>query len=334
MAKITKTKSGKYHAYVYLGRDKSGARIIKSITDADRRVVEREIDRLGRMRGKEHAMLSFTDMADAYVDSRQAVLSPSTIREYKSTIRMLKTRYGAFCALTAHDISKSDIQGVINSLYTGGASPKRVRNVYGVIGAVLRHNDISVPKPALPESIRPDLHEPTRDDIRKILDAVGGTPLEIPVRLGIHGLRLGEICALDYPADFGDGFVHINKSLAQAADYSYVIKAPKNITSNRTVPIDNSLLAMIKKQGYVTDLTVRTISKRFAAMIKANNLPHIRFHDLRHFFASYMHEQGFSDAQIMKIGGWSTDNVMKRVYRYAMDNEESNRKIARLLTDI
>lgn len=34
-----------------------------------------------------------------------------------------------------------------------------------------------------------------------------------------------------------------------------------------------------------------------------------------------MHDQGFTDEQIMKMGGWKTDHVMKRVYRYALNDD-------------
>ena len=53
-------------------------------------------------------------------------------------------------------------------------------------------------------------------------------------------------------------------------------------------------------------------------------MPHIRFHDLRHFFASYLHLKGVPDAYIEKYGGWKPgSNVMKKVYRNTINAEEN-----------
>lgn len=333
MAKIEKTKSGKYHASVYMGKDKDGKRNFESVTHYDRRVVAREVERLENLRRDGVAGTAFSDAIKTYIESRKSVLSPATVREYVSTKNTIKKRYTGFYDLTAYNIRKEDLQWLVNSLVQDGASPKRVRNIYGLVTSVLRHIDVPVPKVALPEMKRPSLHEPTKEEIRTLLSVVEGTQLEIPVKLGIHGLRAGEICALEYPADFADGYIHVSKSIARSED-GFVTKSPKNITSNRFVPIDDNLLTKIKKQGYVTNMTPHYLSKRFSAIIKQTGLPHIRFHDLRHFFASYMHEQGFTDAQVMKLGGWATDNCLKRVYRYAIDNADADKRVAALLTEL
>lgn len=57
--------------------------------------------------------------------------------------------------------------------------------------------------------------------------------------------------------------------------------------------------------------------------------PKFRFHDLRHYCASIMHAIGIPDQYIMSRGGWSSDNVMKAVYRNVIDleNVRQNKKI-------
>jgi integrase len=59
----------------------------------------------------------------------------------------------------------------------------------------------------------------------------------------------------------------------------------------------------------------------------------MRFHDLRHYFASYLHDKGFSDAEIMSLGGWKTDHVMKRVYRHAI-KDKTNDKIKEVMKEL
>jgi integrase len=57
-------------------------------------------------------------------------------------------------------------------------------------------------------------------------------------------------------------------------------------------------------------------------------IPFFSLHKLRHFFASYSHELGYSDAVIQAIGGWETDHVMKSVYRHAMNKDQAKKNIA------
>lgn len=324
MTKIKKTKSGKWNALVYMGKDENGKRINKSITHADRKYVKLEVDRLERMRESGYVGLSFKDAMKAYIACREPVLSPSTIRGYKSIERVLTSLFPDFCNSSIDDIDKSQMQAVVNALISRENAPKRVRNIYGFITATLRYHERPVPHVALPDANISNSYEPTMQDIQKLREVVSGTELDIPVRLGLHGLRQGEVCALKYPDDFQDGYIIVSKSMVEKPDWSYTIKAPKNKTSNRIVPIiDSTLIDDIQKQGFVTDLLPDNLGYRFASMIKRNNLPHIRFHDLRHFFASYLHSKGVPDALIMKYGGWKTDNVMKRVYRYALDDNST-----------
>lgn len=334
MAKITKTKSNKYHAYVYMGKNADGKRIIESVTDADRRVVAKEVERLESLRGNSGLYITLSAAMDAYIRMKKPVLSPSTVRGYRSIIKMTESQFSDICACPLVNLHKDDFQTIINSLVDKGRSPKMVRNTYGFYAAVLKYHDCPAFRVALPERVRPKTYEPTAEDVKSLVNATDGTPLNIPVRLAMYGLRRGEICALKYPDDFRGGKVHISKSMVKTAKQDYAVKAPKNITSNRIVPIDKQLLQDIKKQGYVTDMHPDQLSVQFGRFIKSHGFPHIRFHDMRHFFAAYMHELGISDALIMRIGGWATDNCMKRVYRYALDNEKTEEVLTKAIASL
>lgn len=47
-----------------------------------------------------------------------------------------------------------------------------------------------------------------------------------------------------------------------------------------------------------------------------------RFHDLRHFCASWMHSLGVPDSYIMQRCGWQNDQVLKSIYRHTLADQE------------
>ena len=55
-------------------------------------------------------------------------------------------------------------------------------------------------------------------------------------------------------------------------------------------------------------------------------MPHFSIHKLRHYFASKMSAMNIPEADIMRMGGWETDHVMKSVYRHSMMEKEETAK--------
>ena len=264
---------------------------------------------------------------ERYIWQKTPVLSPNTVNGYDTIKDLLRKHYHWFYDTVIWDVGRNELQMLVNEMVKDGRSAKYIRNVYGLLTAVLRENEVPVPKVTLPVVGKPDLYEPTLEDIKAIIRAVRGTDLEIPVLFAVHGLRQGEICALRYPKDFNGQTVHVAGSIALNADNVPVRKAPKTLESDRYVRITAELADLVARQGFVTRMSPKILSQAFARFVKRNSLPPMRFHDLRHFFASYLHDQGFSDAQIMRMGGWRTDNMMKRVYRYALEDDATKAKL-------
>lgn len=78
----------------------------------------------------------------------------------------------------------------------------------------------------------------------------------------------------------------------------------------------------INKAGCITTLDPDEISYQFRKGLEKNDIPHFRFHDLRHYSASIRHALVIPDAYIMEEGGWCSDKVLKAVYRHAMSNRK------------
>ena len=122
----------------------------------------------------------------------------------------------------------------------------------------------------------------------------------------------------------------LTKAKVYDIDKKWVIKyAPKNDTSIRTVALAEDLVKKVRAQGSIFPYTPPKLNEHLHSIQDELGIPRFRFHLLRHYFASYAHAIGIPDADILAIGGWKTDHVMKSVYRESMEKnrQESNDKL-------
>lgn len=328
MATARKLPSGNYRVRICVGKDESGKYKYISFTDPDRRRVLKLAADYADSHRSAKAGMTFASALDAYISSKNAVLSYSTVRGYKNVQTVLKRDYEEFCALQVHKIRRSDLQDLVNQLVSADAAPKTIRNYLGLVGAVMKANGHPVQMPTLPQKVRTEMRVPSFEEVKTLIKAASGSRLEIPIELAIYGLRRGEICALQLSDLSSDNVIHVHAAIAYDEKGKTHVKAPKTYNSDRYVPISDSLAAKIRAAGMITDYEPQALSHAFRRLLKSTNIEHFRFHDLRHFFVSYCHTfLKLSDAQIMKLGGWKTNNVMRNVYLQSMDDEAAAKAV-------
>ena len=264
--------------------------------------------------------LTVYDAIRKYIDIKRNVLSPSTIAGYERMHRnYFKNEFGA---KSLDGLTNTDIQIWIGDL-SERLSPKTIRNVYGLLKASV---EMFLPdfqfKNTLPAKKKPELYCPSDEDVKKLLIHIKGTELEIAVLLAAFGpLRRGEICALTNK-DIKGNIVSVNNSMVLDSDREWVIKQPKTFGSYREIEFPDFVIRKLSGiKGRIVKASPDNVSERFSRALESSGLPHFRFHDLRHYAASIMHAIGVPDQYILQRGGWSSDNVMKTVYRNTIDIE-------------
>lgn len=321
MAKAKKLPSGNYRAQVYDYTDESGKRHYESFTAPTRKEAEYlaaqfALDKKSRCRSKK----TFGMALDDYITSREPVLSPRSIRNYRY-IRNHEIQ--SIMTVMVADITQELIQKVINE-DAAIHSPKTVRDHHGLISAVLKQErpDFAL-NTVLPQKIRPDLYIPSDDDIKKIMELASETELELPIMLAAFGpMRRGEICALHSDCISGN-VVHVMRNMVLDSSGKWITKAPKTYAGDRYIEFPDFVAEKLKGiNGKVTNLTPDALTCRFRRLIRRSGVHSFRFHDLRHYSASIQHALGIPDAYIMQRGGWQTDGVLKAVYRHAMDDTQ------------
>ena len=135
MAKAKKLPSGKWRALVYDYTDSNGKRKYKSFTAETKKEAEflaADYSLNKKMRSSTHSITLY-DGYTRYIESKNNVLSPSTLREYK---RQQKHDFPELMPLPIQKITQENIQIAVNRA-AGLYSPKTVHNMHGLLVSVL-----------------------------------------------------------------------------------------------------------------------------------------------------------------------------------------------------
>ncbi len=323
-ANITQLPSGSWRV-----RKMYDGELISFTVKSEKKPSDKEIDAMiqERVNGKTQSgrSTSFECSFNNYIKAKSNILSPATIRGYNSMYRNIPEKVKK---TSVYDFNSNYCQRVIND-YTLGHSAKSCKNMYGLIKIVVTfvRPEANI-KVTLPKSIKKKEYTPSTEDIKNIFNLAKGSEYEIPLRLASYGVRRGEICALDISDLSEDNRLSITKDLVQEEGETWVLKEiPKTEDSYREIYIDDYLASLIREKGYYYKYFPNSINRALTRYQKELEIPHFRLHQLRHYFASVSHEMGISDADIMAMGGWKTDEVMKRVYREALEKNVSEGKV-------
>ena len=318
MASADKLPSGKWRLRFSTGvKDSKGRYIYKTFTGNTKKEVEKKAAeyQLGK-----HNPNSDTigNALYKYIEMRKPVLSPSTIRGYQVIYRMLKKNYAYIFTCKCDNLSSDLLQHFINELQRGHSS-KTIANYHGLLASVMIYQNITIPNVALPQKEKPNIIIPTSEHIKLILKEAKGTELEIPIMLAAFGpLRRGEIYALKMD-DINGNVIHVQRAAVEDSDGNIVIKPPKTVAGDRYLRFSDKVIDLINEKGYITTLPLYQLTKQFERLVKKLGLPKYHFHSLRHYCASRLSAMNIPESEILRRGGWETAEVMKRIYRHAME---------------
>ena len=268
---------------------------------------------------------TFYKYAREYIENKKGVVSPATIRTYNTKLDQLSDD---FKNENIYELDSNKVQHEI-SIFALDHAPKTTKTLYGFISSVLTAYRPNLKlRVKLPQSIVKESYEPQNEDIKRILEHAQDTEYSIPFQLGILGCRRGEICAASIDDLEGNNlWIHRSK----VYNGTWIVKeSPKTDASNRILPLPESLANQIREQGYIYNNHPNALNKAIHRYQKQLGIPPFKFHALRSYFASYAHSLGVPDADIMALGGWETDTIMKKVYRKSM--EESKKQSMDLIT--
>lgn len=157
---------------------------------------------------------------------------------------------------------------------------------------------------------------------------------KIGILLSLYaGLRIGEVCGLRWcDIDFENQTIHIRHTVNRVIDFKenirktkLVIGNTKTISSNRIIPLPESLLQILKENYNESQPFVipgisypftdpRTYQYCFQQCLKNCQLRKINYHALRHTFATRCIESGMDIKTLSEILGHASVNITLNTY--------------------
>jgi len=165
--------------------------------------------------------------------------------------------------------------------------------------------------------------------------------------LGIYmclsaGMRIGEICALTWQdIDIEHGIININRAisriyLVEKRKTELILDIPKTKNSIRKIPISKDLLHILKVFKKIVNPTFfiltnkakptepRTYRAYYKKLLKKLNIPELKFHSLRHSFATRCIESKCDYKTVSVLLGHS--NISTTLNLYVHPNMEQKKK--------
>lgn len=330
MAKAKKLPSGNWRVQLFVGTDENGKRKYESFTATTAKAAElmaaqraSELEQ-GIDKKRTPDKLTVGECVDIYIESREGLRVDKTIKDYRGYRR---NYLQGLMPMRLKALTVQKIQREIN-LELEEHSPKTVRNAWGLISSALQYENEDLKFPvSLPPADGEEINLIEEEDLQRLLWRVKGMSLELPVKLAaMCGLRRGEIAALNLrkDVDYKRSVLHITKAATKNKSGEWILKEPKTPGSVRWVEIPHTLLsqlAVARDSGYCF-ANPDTISHSFVDIRDEMGLE-VRFHDLRHFYATTLLELGASYHYVARRMGHKSASMIEKRYGHVTRKMEA-----------
>jgi len=286
--------------------------------------------------------VDFYTASEDWLEYIQTNVKPSTFANYTYLIRRHIQPF--FGKLLLSRLTRSELEAFMREKQTngrlkckGGVSAKYLKDMVSVVKAVAAFGE---QRYGIPSSIRysgavrlerKDISLPTKSQRTRLRDNLlrDSSLASLGILIAVYtGMRIGEVCGLRWEdVDLRRGVICVRRTAQRIADNrggtTLVVGTPKTFSSARSIPIAPELkerLLMIKSpRGYVvtgteTPAEPATLRRRFLTFLRRTGLPHMRFHALRHLFASSCIEQRFDISAVSELLGHANKSTTLDLY--------------------
>ena len=293
--------------------------------------------------------MKFKDLMEQFINLHAEIyLKPSTVRGYQDHFKLhLKEFFGEIKLV---DITPVIINRFMEQKIKSGLSNKTVNHLLTTLGTAFNwavNNNYMIFNPVSRvkklKVQQKEMEFLTEEEIKKVLDvAEAEYPDFYPILITAiySGMRRGEVLGLTWNCiDFNKSIIKVRKSL-----YKGILSTPKTDCSIRDIQVPSKLIQVLKQyKNFAVDNELNLVftqkngepidadnlmNRRYRKILKLAGVKQIRFHDLRHTYASLLIAKDLNIKYIQKQMGHSSFEVTMNTYAHLMPEVYEKSKLA------
>ncbi|WP_193086451.1 tyrosine-type recombinase/integrase [Brevibacterium aurantiacum] len=359
--KLKRKEHGKYGFRLSAGKDEDGKRrVISDFSYTDPEDAQEALEKVQRQLRRRTYSFERTTVKD-YLNKwlarkeKRDELKASTLRMYRSYID--NDIAPALGALELRKVARADVTAFRHDLEEAGRGGTTIRRIHATLSSafaeavsdgVMAENVCNGAR--LPKAGKSDVQIWDLEDVKRFREAAAGHRLGPLFEVALHtGLRRGELLALRWSdVDLHKRILVVRTNLVQVGQRVVENSAKTEAGQNRSVPLgDEAVGALLEwkfrqdseraewddayeDSGRVftyengTQLRPGYPSSAMKTLIANNGLPPLKFHGLRHQFASNMIASGVPLAVVSQWLGHASINITLSLYGHMVPNTGHN----------
>jgi integrase len=311
--------------------------------------------------------IPFVEWLNKWMDEKELNITKNTATSYRWTLTKYIVPYFAPLKLNLTQVTTQHLQGYYTSKQREGLSPSTIKKQSVILHSALKsayQRDLIPRNPAdkveLPRQAKQDKFKGkayTAEQAHVLLTAMADDVLYPAILLALfYGLRRSEVCGLRWQdIDFDAETMTICNTRTQVKVVREQERT-KSAASRRTLALIDSTIPTLRtirkeqlerrmlmgSEYHINDyvcvwpdgrpLLPESVTHHFRDFLIKNNLPLIRFHDLRHTAGSLLLESGASIKQVQEFMGHEQASTTLDVYAHT--SPESRKDTAERLGDV
>lgn len=314
---------------------------------------------------REQSGMTLGEWLDIWLENVAGTIRPNTLIRYRGTVKNhIKPQLGH---KVISQITPKDIQKFCDRLLTngklngsGGLSNNTVRGIHGMLHEALdaaKQARLIIRNPT--EDIMPPKFSQTPkriltdEQLNVFIDAIGKDALwhDFFYTAVTTGLRRGEICALRWEdLDTKQSTLHVRRTLHKKNGKPYTTGDTKTYAGTRKIVLPPSVTELLKnrKETALSEWVFPNLLKpeeptnpgsaytHMKTLLQQAGLPDIRFHDLRHTFATHALASGVDIKTLSGILGHTRTAFTLDTYAHTTGDMQKRAAeiVGEFLTDI